>query len=281
MEFKLKSPAKINIGLRILSRRKDGYHNIETIFYPLRISDEVKVKTFNLKAKSGEVKVKTIPFMNINDNENICYKACVLFFEKFRLPMPEIRVTIKKKIPLGAGLGGGSSNAACVIRTLANVYHINLNNKHLLNLASSLGSDVPFFLYGKPSYAFGKGEKLIGLPNFRIPYKILLVNPKISISTQEAYNAISLENRKKKIMHKVSTFTPDNEKLMHNDFEEIVFRWYPEIGKIKADLLKLGAVYSMMSGSGSTVYGFFKQHSTDSEAALKYFRSLGYITFLS
>lgn len=280
MEIKLKSPAKINIGLRILSKRKDGFHNIETIFYPLKLTDEIKLKIINSSHNKQAIKIKTIPRGDIDNDKNICYRACTDFFSLFKLKQPNINITIKKKIPVGAGLGGGSSNAACVLKALAEIYNISLKDKRLMNLATSLGSDIPFFISGVPSYAFGKGEKLIPLTDFKIPYRILLVNPKIKIPTSWAYSKIKLPLNRKRIMQKIRKFSPDDKIIKQNHFEKYVFRYYPEIGKIKNDLMNFGALYSLMSGSGSSVYGFFKPNSSKIKLAQRYFESLGYLTFL-
>lgn len=283
MIYKVKSPAKINVGLRVLSKRKDGFHNIETIFYPVKIYDEINVKIEKLKdsAKKNIISVKTDSNTNISGKNNICYKAAGIFFDEFRIKdKHKIDINIKKNIPIGAGLGGGSSNAASILKILAK--HFNISTRPgislLQRIALDLGSDVPFFLSGKPSYASSRGEKLTQLPNFKIKYKKLIVNPGIQISTKWAYRELQIRNSKLRILNKIKKFDLKDERLMINDFERIVFKKYPVIEKIKYEMFRFGAVYSLLSGSGSTVYGFFTPQKI--KAAKKYFSGLSYKTFI-
>ena len=257
----------------MLSKRKDGYHNIETIFYPIKLHDNISV--YISPSIKSKLTVKTLSKnkkLNIDDNNNICYKAVKLFFERFNIKgYYNIKIIIRKNIPVGAGLGGGSSNAASVLRVLSkhfkNQYTSPPNGgryrrgQSLHYLALELGSDVPFFLYGKPAYATGRGEKLIPLPKFKVNYKIQILNPGVNVSTAWAYKQLKIRNyelRIKKHLSKIKTFTLSEKDKFVNDFEKVVFKKHPAIKKLKQKMYDDGAVFASMSGSGSTMYGLFK-----------------------
>ncbi len=192
--YSAKSPAKINIGLRVLSKRKDGYHNIETIFHTVRIYDLIKVTIRS--SKKTKITVET-NLRNINDEDNICYKAVELFLKTFKIKEPvHINIRIQKNIPLGAGLGGGSSDAASVLKILTKHFKIKDQHRHLLRkIALQLGSDVPFFTKGGGTYhAVSRGEVLSRMPKFILRHKILIVNPGIKIPTKWAYKALKVKN---------------------------------------------------------------------------------------
>jgi 4-diphosphocytidyl-2-C-methyl-D-erythritol kinase len=276
--YKVKSPAKVNIGLRVLSKRKDGFHNIETIFYPVRIYDEITVKISKINGKNA-VTVKTNLRKEIKAIDNICHKAALMFLEKFSIKDSyKIDIKIKKNIPIGAGLGGGSSDAASVLKILQKYFKVS-NRSEILRCAQDLGSDVPFFILSKPAYATGKGEKLTPLPKFKVKQKMLIVNPNIHISTPWAYKQLGIKNYKLRILNKINKFDLNDERLMINDFERVVFKKYPKIEKIKYAMYQLGAGFALMSGSGSTVYGMFTPKNI--KAAEKHFRGQGYKTFIS
>jgi 4-diphosphocytidyl-2-C-methyl-D-erythritol kinase len=270
--------AKINVGLRVLSKRKDGYHNLETIFYPIKLADKIKISIRELSERAKtRITVKTKPSNYLNNKNNICYKACELFLSEFKITGKyHIEINIDKKIPTGAGLGGGSSDAACVLKILARHFKVHHRKKEILQFALSLGSDVPFFLINKPAYASGRGEKLTPLPGFRIKDWILIVNPGIHISTPWAFKQLGIKNSRTKILNKIKIADLTDERLMINDFERVVFKKYPEIERIKYDMLRFGAVYSLMSGSGSTVYAVF-ENNKNLAPAKKYFTSKRYM----
>lgn len=277
MLIKQKAPAKVNFGLRILSKRKDSFHNLETIFCPVKLYDEISL---DVKAASkGSISVKTNAGSSLEGKNNICYRAAEMFLEEFKIEGSyKIAIRIKKNIPHGAGLGGGSSDAAAILKILARYFRISKTSK-LQKLALALGSDVPFFLLGKPAYATGRGEKLASLPGFKVRGKILLVNPGIHISTPWAFKELNLQKSKRAILRSVKKYDPADSRLLINDFELVVFRKYPEIEKLKLEMLALGAEYSLMSGSGSTVYGVFR--GTKIEEAMKYFKRKGYRVFIA
>jgi 4-diphosphocytidyl-2-C-methyl-D-erythritol kinase len=267
----LNSFAKINFGLNIVSKRPDGYHNIETIFHPLQLHDEIIIKksnSFNFKSNNEAI-----------TSDNIIIKAKKLL-EKYVSQIFLVDIILQKNIPLGAGLGGGSSNAAAALLALNKLFNLNLPEKELSHLAVQLGSDVPFFLDPKPKYAQGKGEILEQI-NFKINNPVLIVNPGIHISTPWAYSKIfpqkPVNNLKTIIENRFNEFSTLKGKVT-NDFEEIVFKRYPEIESIKDKLLKLGAEFSLMTGSGSTLFGIFPDLYKAKEAE-KFF-SEKYFTFI-
>ena len=298
--YKAEAPAKINVGLRILSKRKDGFHNLETIFYPVKLHDKIAVKIRKISDDTGvnRISVKTDSKENISGKNNICYKTAELFLAQFKIAGSyNIDISIKKNIPTGAGLGGGSSDAAAVLKILYKHFQIGqkyfsntspkiqknmlkqVQHDKMFDLALQSGSDVPFFLLGKAAYAAGRGEKLTHLPEFKIKGKILIVNPGIHISTPWAFKSLGVKGTKRKLLHRIKKYSPASNELMINDFERIVFKKYPEIEKIKYEMLAFGAEYSLMSGSGSTVYGVFS--SKDIRNAEKYFKLKKYRVFIS
>lgn len=285
--YTVKSPAKINIGLHVKNKRKDGYHNIETIFYPIRLHDEIKVKIEQTTNPVNYISVKDDNNTKLSGRQNICYRTVKLFIDEMNIAgNHSIYINIKKNIPVGAGLGGGSSNAASVLKVLSKYFRLNSikpiskqSQSRVNKIASRLGSDVPFFLFGKPAYASLRGERLTLLPKFKIKYSIMLVNPNIHISTKWAYNTLDLLHASKTTnntgpkLREVQKFNIKDSGLFQNDFEQVIFKKYPEVGEIKDDMYEHGAVFSLMSGSGSTVYGFFEKGIN---TAAKYFKGKGY-----
>ncbi len=260
----LKSYSKINIGLRILSKRKDGYHDLETIFYPVKLHDDVFIMIEPNPEKTNSVILKSNKSFIPLNIENLCCKAVVKFFTCFKIAeFYKITIDLKKMIPVGGGLGGGSSDAATVVKFLVKYFKIDvgINKNKIIELALSLGSDVPFFLVMKPCYAFGRGEKMSVLNDFGLIYDILIVNPNLHISTKWAFEKINLnpELEKKSVLKEIKQFDLNRKDDFVNDFEEIVFSKYRILKEIKDELLFKGSVYSSMSGSGATMYGFFEK----------------------
>lgn len=287
--YRLKSGAKINLGLRVLSKRKDGFHNIETIFYPVKLFDKITIdlgsSSKNGNAVKHVIKVKTKGLKGLNGAENICFKAAKLFLKNFCEDRQcVVTIIIEKNIPIGAGLGGGSSDAASVLLYLARHFKISTSQrKKLLSIALLLGSDVPFFLSPQPAYALGRGEKLKALREFRITGKILIVNPNINISTPWAYKQLGMRAGSKirpKKFDAISAFNYTSMKNLTNDFEKVVFKKYPEVENIKHLMLISGAEFAMMSGSGSTVYGIYKK-AADLSPAAEFFAKKKYLVFTS
>jgi len=244
--------AKINIGLNIIEKRNDGFHNLVSCFYPIDWKDILEIvpskqTTFSSSGLS-------IPG---DSTSNLCLKAYYLLRQDFDIP--EVSIHLHKVIPIGAGLGGGSSDAAFTIKLLNDIFQLNLSIQQMEDYARKLGSDCAFFIRNKPLLAYGKGDKFKELALDLSNKKIVLINPNIHISTKEAYSGISPNTIKfshMKLLNEIN-FDEWRENLV-NDFENHLFESYPVMASIKSQLYDLGAVYASMSGSGSTVYGIFE-----------------------
>ncbi len=261
------APAKINFGLNIVSRRADGYHNIETIFYPVCLYDTL---TFSASEKfSFTVSDPSIP----SDSSNLVVQV-KNELESAANKKINVSIHLKKNIPVGAGLGGGSSDAASALLTLNDMFHCGLTLAELRIIAGSLGSDVPFFLSPVPSFAESRGEILSPL-KLKIEFPLLIVKPAIHISTAWAYKNCKPALPKFDLRNLHGTLS--NEEMIElrtkvvNDFERIVFDDYPEIREIKQKMYQLGALFSLMTGSGSAVFGIFK-NNFDAETAKEFFQ---------
>jgi len=251
-------PAKINIGLSIIGKRSDGFHNIETVFYPISLCDRLTVETAN--ADTAQKLSFSCDGIELPDNDpynNLCCKAYHLLDTDFCLPPVNIR--LHKVIPVGAGLGGGSSDAAYTLQALNQLFQLRLSVVELTRYASLLGSDCAFFHHGKPAFATGKGDLIESVNLSLAGYHILLVKPPVFVNTADAYSSVI----PKKALHHLPDLlqAPVSEwsRTVFNDFEAPVFKKFPEIGRIKERMYHEGAVYAAMSGSGSTVYGIFNQ----------------------
>jgi len=263
-------PAKINIGLNIIEKRNDGYHNLETIFYPIKLADKITIKVSNTSSfESNDERISS-------DKDNLILKTKRIVENEAGKSL-NCKINLAKKIPIGAGLGGGSSNAATTMMILNDLFSLEFGFETLNRLAIQLGSDVPFFLNPVPSIGTSRGEILRQI-YLSITDPILIVNPGIHISTKWAYENITPKrsNQISEINIKGNIF--DELSNLSNDFETIVFDKFPEILKIKTDMLANGAYYASMSGSGSTVFGIFKSHDDvkliEKEFSKKYFTYL-------
>jgi 4-diphosphocytidyl-2-C-methyl-D-erythritol kinase len=246
--------AKINIGLRISSRRDDGYHNIETIFYPLALRDALEFVTDDSGNDSDSL---TVTGFNTSCpmHENLVIKAINLLRTSYNIPA--LRVHLHKAIPPGAGLGGGSSDAACILKYLVRYFSLGLCHEDMRKMVIKLGSDCPFFIDNQPSFATGRGEILTAVKPLPEGLHILLVNPGIIVNTGEAYK-MSKPNKEDSLLPEKYAQGPAEWKgSITNDFEPAIFKLHPDISEIKDRLYEMGAVYASMSGSGSTVYGIF------------------------
>ena len=273
-KFIAESPAKINMGLNVIRKRADGYHDLETIFIPLLLSDKI---TFT---KSDVLKLNTSSNVLNELKDNLVLQA-VRLLEKKTHKKIVLDIFVEKVIPIGGGLGGGSSNAATTLKTVNKMFDLGLNYQVLSKLALELGSDVPYFLNPVPSYAESRGEILNSL-NIEIPYPILLVNPGIKIDTAWAFKKIKPSNPVKKlsdIFQEGSIDLNNLKEYVKNDFEEAVFNEFPLLKQIKEELYKQGAEFSLMSGTGSTVYGIFS-NLQKAYWAEEYFKQQ-YFTFLN
>ena len=261
---------KINLGLSITGKRKDGYHNIETVFYPLPIKDALEV--IHAPAHTGEqvsLSHSGIPVDGETQN-NLCVRACELLKEDFP-NLPPIKLHLHKVIPIGAGLGGGSADGAFTLKLLNEKFSLNLTTAQLLSYALKLGSDCPFFIINRPCAATGRGELLQEIPLSLSGHKLVLVNPGIHVNTGWAFSQLNTKPSKINTTT-ISQNLPESlltepvkswKQFLINDFEAPVFEKYPAIDTIKKTLYSKGALYAAMSGSGSTVFGIFESSSPD------------------
>ena len=247
---------KINLGLRILNKREDGFHNLETVFYPIGINDALEVI---LAPGAGLQFSQTGLMVDGNEADNICIKAYHLLKKDFP-HLPAIKMHLHKAIPMGAGLGGGSADGAFALQLLNTAFELHLSQQQLIEYALQLGSDCPFFIINQPCYATGRGENLETLQLDLSSYKIAVINPGIHVNTAWAFKQLqkttkteSRNSLKEVISGPVSTW----KKFLSNDFETVVFAAHPEIKFIKDKLYEMDALYASMSGSGSTVFGIF------------------------
>jgi 4-diphosphocytidyl-2-C-methyl-D-erythritol kinase len=243
---------KINLGLNIIRKREDGFHDLETVFYPLPIvdvleiisNDEKDIQFFNTGIPTGQ------------HEYNLCLKAYHLVKKDYS-KLPSIKMHLHKVIPMGAGLGGGSADAVFTLLLLNKKYNLEIPDEKLFEYALSLGSDCPFFLVNKPSLARGRGEISTPIPISLAGYKMLVVNPGIHINTKEIFKEIVPGIPTKKISEIISQPVETWKDELKNDFEKIVFPEHKEISDIKDQMYSNGAIYASMTGTGSTVFGIF------------------------
>jgi 4-diphosphocytidyl-2-C-methyl-D-erythritol kinase len=244
-------PCKINLGLSVLSKRPDGYHNLETCFYPLPWYDVLEVipaETFLFTLTGNVVAGKP--------EDNLCARAYRLLKEEFELD--PVNIHLHKIIPSGAGLGGGSSDAAYTLRVLNDIFSLNLDGKTLMGYAARLGSDCAFFIQDNPMLGTGRGEILKEIPLSLNDKFFVVVKPDIHVSTADAFANIKPKSSTPAVAEIIQRYPVAKWKeLLKNDFEESVFKKYPAIKLIKEKLYSLGAAYATMSGSGSAVVGIF------------------------
>jgi 4-diphosphocytidyl-2-C-methyl-D-erythritol kinase len=251
--IEIKAPAKINIGLNILSKRDDGFHNLSTLFYP--IVDLYDVLTFEL---SDHFNFKCNTNIIPNDDSNLVVKAKNLL-EKISGKKINVKINLEKNIPSQAGLGGGSSDAAATLISLNEMFQLRIDDKKLNELALQLGSDVSFFIKSKPAIGTYRGE-ILEYVDLEITEPILIVNPGINISTKEAFQNIYPNNSNtdfRSLIEKEKLNYDIARSEVKNDFEKFVFGKYPVIENIKLKLYQDGALLALLSGSGSSVYGIF------------------------
>ncbi|MDX1763098.1 MAG: 4-(cytidine 5'-diphospho)-2-C-methyl-D-erythritol kinase [bacterium] len=251
----VQAPAKINLVLRVLGKRPDGYHEIESIMQMVSLYDTLSIE----EGGRGILLETDHPDLPVGE-ENLIVRAARLACDETGR-QPALRIGLKKKIPIAAGLGGGSSDAAATLGGLNRLWGEPIAAKRLSVLAESLGMDVPFFLDGPTALATGRGERLEKLPPPSPPLSVLLVNPGIKVSTAAAYGALKLgltiANKHISIRRFFIATFEEARAVLENDLEQVTLKAYPEIREIKESLLKLGALGALMSGSGSTVFGLF------------------------
>lgn len=249
---------KINLGLHITGKRPDGFHELETVFYPVPLKDIVEVVT------STEFKFQSSGLSIPGDStNNLCLKAYHLLKQDFP-QLPPVHMHLHKIIPMGAGLGGGSADGAFVLRLLNEKYQLNISSQQLIDYAAKLGSDCPFFILNTACYATGRGEKLTPIQLDLSKYYFVLVNPGIHINTKWAFEQITPTPSSKTIVSILQQPMEEWRKDLLNDFEEPISKAFPAISAIKKELYQQGASYAAMSGSGSTVFGIFKTKPSNS-----------------
>ncbi|MBQ2365803.1 MAG: 4-(cytidine 5'-diphospho)-2-C-methyl-D-erythritol kinase [Bacteroidaceae bacterium] len=251
--------AKINIGLYVTRRREDGYHDLETIFYPIPLHDNLSISP--LKMSNAPYQLQTAGHkIEGNSDDNLIVKVYKQLAEEFDLP--PLDIYLYKRIPMGAGLGGGSSDAAAMIKLLNETFDLGLSTEDMERRVARLGADCAFFVQGKPAFATGIGDILSPIELSLSGMHLVLVKPDIFVSTKEAYGDIVPATPEHDLLKAIKAPITDWRHTVSNNFEKNVFRLHPEIAAIKQTLYDMGAVYASMSGSGSTVFGLF-QHAVE------------------
>ena len=246
--------AKINLGLNVIERRIDGYHNIETVFYPIGLSDGLEVEPsdtcLDYSFSSSGIELGGDP------EDNLIVKAYRLLRSDYQFPA--IDISLIKQIPFGAGLGGGSSDAAFMLKILNEIFDLKITSRKLEKYASLLGADCPVFIKNKPVFATGTGNIFTPINISLKGHFLLLVKPDIHVSTPEAYSLVIPEKPQTSLFELIQRPITEWKDIIKNDFEKSVFAKYPQIEAIKNTIYEAGAVYASMSGSGSSVYGIFE-----------------------
>lgn len=249
--MKVECNAKINIGLHIVAKRSDGYHDLESIFYPLPIYDCLEINRSDHDSFEQNGLALECP-----PDKNLVLRARNLIATKYEIPPLEIK--LHKRIPFGAGLGGGSSDAAFAIKLINEICALGMDASQMQELSALLGADCAFFIKNRPSFAYGKGDLFDNCKLSLSGLWFVLVKPDVSVSTAEAYRLVKPQTAG----YDLRNLTTDNiyewRNFVVNDFEKSIFALYPEIGEIKTMLYDMGAIYASMSGSGSSVFGLFK-----------------------
>ena len=254
------SPAKVNLYLRVLRRREDGYHDILSLMQRISLCDEL---TFTPRAGGIVIRCPDSPLPE--DERNIVYRAAASFFSRIAAP-PGVEITIRKKIPIAAGLGGGSSNAATTLMTLNEISRSPVTREELLEMGVKLGADVPFFIFGNTAWASGIGDRFIEAAPLP-PLWFILINPGFAVSTKWVYQELNLELTNRQINYSIPCFDTVGHltRGLTNDLEKVTMRSHPVLERVKSLLLESGATGALMSGSGPTVFGVFG----DEESALR------------
>jgi len=242
--------AKINLGLNVTDKRPDGYHNLETVFYPVNIYDVIEITAADFT--SCEIRGISIPGDSM---DNICLKAYHMLSKDFKLP--PVKITLLKNIPVGAGLGGGSADAAFLIKLLNDKFELKLTISAMEDYARALGADCAFFIQNQPVYAFGKGDQFSPVSIDLSAYFKVLVKPPVHVSTADAYGGLSPAFPETPLKELIRLPVAEWRGKLKNDFEECIFVKYPEISQIKEQLYLAGATFALMSGSGSSVFALF------------------------
>lgn len=266
--------AKINLGLHVLHKREDGFHEIESVMVPIPLYDILEI----LPAEKFEF-VQSGIVVDSPIESNLCVKAFRLMEGNYGIS--PVYIHLRKQIPMGAGLGGGSADAAFVIKGLNELFELNLSFEVMEELASQLGSDCPFFIQNLPQIAKGRGEVLAPFDLDLSKYYLKIVNPGLHVGTKEAYAGIQFQKHQKSVseilQQGISTWKDD----LINDFEQSVFKIHPELQKIKTQLYEEGAIYAAMSGSGSTIFGIYETEPRKTFYEANYLEIVESLNFLS
>jgi 4-diphosphocytidyl-2-C-methyl-D-erythritol kinase len=253
--------AKINLGLHVLNKRNDGFHDIETVLYPVFMHDSLEI----LPSSKTTLQVYGHP---LPDGENLCMKALHLLSSRYDIPAVEMHLL--KHIPAGAGLGGGSSDAAQTLKMLSEIFMLHIKAEELEELAAMLGSDCPFFIRNRAVLASGRGEVFASIDLSLDGLFIVIVKPDINISTAEAYARVTPVFGRPSLRDHILKPVSEWKYCLINDFEGPVFRDYPLLRDIKENLYREGAIYASMSGSGSAIYGLFEEKISFSSPGVIY-----------
>ncbi len=248
--------AKINLGLQVTERRPDGYHNLETLFYPVPLADILEVvpgNSFQFKATGLE--------LDAEPGKNLAVRAYDLLRKEFDLP--PVRIHLHKVIPFGAGLGGGSADAAFMLNMVNELFSLRLTTDRLKSFAARIGADCPFFIENRPAFASGTGHILSPANIDLSAYHLVIAKPPYGVSTAEAYRSITPRKPETPLTEILSRPADEWKEFLSNDFEDPVFRLYPGIRDLKEQFYRSGAVYASMSGSGSAVFGLFRERIPD------------------
>lgn len=245
---------KINLGLYVTRRRDDGYHDIETVFYPVTFHDSLEVVP-SLEASLHLSGLK----VGSNVQENLVWRAYQALQERYPGKIPPLNIYLHKAIPMGAGLGGGSADGAFMLKLLNDFCSLHLNKQELAAMALELGSDCPFFIYNTPQLATGRGENMTPISLDLSGYTVQLVCPRVHVSTRDAFSNMVPKSAPFDLRHLGSLPVERWRGTISNDFETSVFRQHPVLASIKEQLYDQGAIYASMSGSGSALYGIFKK----------------------
>lgn len=262
----IQTGCKINLGLNITERRPDGYHNLQTIFYPVPLYDELTIE----EGKAEDVLTLCGHPLDGDVQDNLVLRAVrLLRQEGFQLP--PLSIDLRKVIPSGAGLGGGSSDAACMVKTLVLRYGLPLSTEQMERLVARLGADCPFFINPRPLYAEGIGDEFTPISLDLSGWFLVLVKPDVHVSTREAYAGVHPHQPACSLLETAKLPVGQWRGKMVNDFEESIFANYPLLAEIKQELYRLGAEYAAMSGSGSTLFGLFSSRPNCEQVFAKHF----------
>lgn len=248
---------KINLGLYVIRRREDGYHDLETVFYPIPLHDNLSIAPLRMSDAPYALQIAGAPIAG-DAESNLIVKVYRQLCEDYELP--PLDIYLYKRIPMGAGLGGGSSDAAAMMCLLNDTFSLGMTCEEMERRVAKLGADCAFFIQARPSFATGIGDQLTPINVSLKGWTLVLVKPDTFVSTKEAYGGITPRRPEVALTESLQRPVEEWRAVVKNDFEESVFRAHPEIAAIKETLYDMGATFALMSGSGSTVFGLFRHH---------------------